>query len=347
MAAFQTLPNGKTQARVRKKGHHTHAVFDKKTDAEAWAKIEEERIEKVSAGVYETDTKITLEELIFEWAKWAKIHHKGFEVELHHLANLPLYLRRLRVKSMPREPFMKYVAELTSEGKSPATIVRRLDLLRSIVNRGIKTIPSLFGIENTIEKIDRPKLPASHFRDRTANAIEIKDLIANTGSKDYPDFLNLALETAARRGEIAGMLWEHVDFEQSIARIIDTKNGENRFLVLSPIALEVLKNRHDKRKQDAIFVFPSPKKRGAHLTPASMTKAHNRSLKKMAAGSEKLDLHLHDMRHTSATKWAKNFQDTDLMKITGHKTFTSLKRYNNKKASDLAQEMALLQKREQ
>lgn len=344
MASFQTLPNGKTQVRIRKKGHHGSEVFDTLKMAEAWAKKEEERIERASAGIFVNDSKITLEELIFEWAKWAKDAHKGFEVEQHHLANLPLYLRRLRVKSMTREPFLKYIAELTSEGKSPATIVRRLDLLRSIVNRGIKTIPSLFGIENTIEKIDRPKLPASHYRERTATNTEIQDLITNSSSKDYPDFLNIALETAARRAEIAGILWQNVEFETSTAKILDTKNGTNRLLALSPKALEILKKRYDERTKDAVYVFPSPKKIGTHLTPASMTKAHNRSLKKMAGTGNKLDLHLHDIRHTSTTNWKKaGFQTFDLMKITGHKSLASLKRYENTQTTEIAEKMALLQ----
>lgn len=345
MASFQTLPNGNVQVRIRKKGHHWSAVFSSLKIAEAEAKKEEQRIERASAGIYANDSKMTLEELIYEWAKWAKIHHKGFEVEKHHLANIPPYLLRLRVKSMPREPFMKYVAELTEAKKSPATIVRRLDLLRSIVNRGIKTIPSLFGIENTIEKIDRPKLPDSHYRERTATNTEIKDLINNSSSKDYPDFLNIALETAARRAEIAGILWENVEFETSTAKILDTKNGTNRRLALSPKAIEILKKRFDERKKDAVYVFPSPKKAGTHLTPASMTKAHNRSLKKMAGTGNKLDLHLHDIRHTSTTNWKKaGFQTFDLMKITGHKSLSSLKRYENTETTEIAQKMAAIHK---
>jgi hypothetical protein len=140
MASFQTLENGKIQARIRKKGHHASEVFENLKIAEAWAKREETRIDKAEAGIFEDDKKITIAELIIKWKTEAGYKQKGFEVNKYHLVKLPSYILNLRVKTMTRAPFERYMEESKKAGYAPATIVRRIDMLRSIVNWGIRKI---------------------------------------------------------------------------------------------------------------------------------------------------------------------------------------------------------------
>jgi len=43
-----------------------------------------------------------------------------------------------------------------------------------------------------------------------------------------------------RRGEICELRWENIDLRKKTAKLIDTKNGEDRKIPLSPKALQLL-----------------------------------------------------------------------------------------------------------
>ena len=51
--------------------------------------------------------------------------------------------------------------------------------------------------------------------------------------------VQLALETAMRRGELLRMRWEHIDLNRRTANLPDTKNGEARTVPLSSTAVAV------------------------------------------------------------------------------------------------------------
>src|SRR5262249_50266817 len=66
------------------------------------------------------------------------------------------------------------------------------------------------------------------------------DSEANRSGDPYPAAaIKLLLLTGARRGEIIGLQWEHVDFEQHCLRLQDSKTGP-KIIYLNPPALELL-----------------------------------------------------------------------------------------------------------
>lgn len=337
MASFQTLANGKIQARIRKKGHLASEVFETLKMAEAWAKREETRIDKAEAGIFEDDSKITMSELILKWAEVKKGELKGFAQVQYHLKTIPNYILMARVKTMSSKIFDRYMAE--EKGKrAEATIHRRLDQLRAIVNWGIRKIPSLQRIHNVITDIDKPKLPASNSRDRVATPKEIEQVIKNTKSKFFPDFLRLLNETAARVSELAGLRWEHVNYKAMTARIFNTKNGEDRDLLLTDKAIEILQKMEAVKKSD--WVFPSPKFKdrpiGGNAATSAMVKARKKIEK---ATGKKMNLQTHDIRHTAATRMGDVLNILELKDALGHKDIKSTSRYFNKKMTDIAQKL--------
>ena len=62
--------------------------------------------------------------------------------------------------------------------------------------------------------------------------------------------IGLAIETAARRGELHRLRWEEIDFNKSTALLLDTKNGEDREIPLSDKAEDTLKNLPRKINSD-------------------------------------------------------------------------------------------------
>ncbi|WP_236691262.1 tyrosine-type recombinase/integrase [Pseudomonas amygdali] len=54
--------------------------------------------------------------------------------------------------------------------------------------------------------------------------------------------IQLAIETAPRRGEIFELRWEHVDLDRRTAHLPATKNCLPRTVPLSPKAIQLLKD---------------------------------------------------------------------------------------------------------
>ncbi|WP_277424203.1 tyrosine-type recombinase/integrase, partial [Pseudomonas viridiflava] len=54
--------------------------------------------------------------------------------------------------------------------------------------------------------------------------------------------VQLAIETAMRRGEIFELRWKHVNLDRRTAHLPATKNGLPRTVPLSPKAIQLLKN---------------------------------------------------------------------------------------------------------
>lgn len=75
----------------------------------------------------------------------------------------------------------------------------------------------------------------------------------------------LALTSGGRRSELLGLRWRDVDFEQAIAHLRITKNGESRVLVLVPTVMEELK-RYPRGKPDEL-VFRSTR---VHYDPMGL-----------------------------------------------------------------------------
>jgi len=68
----------------------------------------------------------------------------------------------------------------------------------------------------------------------------------------YRDFFLFALVTGLRLTEAGGLRWEHVDFENKIFTAVDTKNGSDHTLPMTPFTEALLR----RRTNTTAFVFP-------------------------------------------------------------------------------------------
>ena len=341
MATFQKLGSGKIQARIRKRGKDTSQVFETLATAKKWAKREAVALDAsiFGGGSFNRQSFSVGDACIFYFEN----HVKGMKSEKEYryvMANLPSFLVGERISTLTREPGERYIAKLIADKLNPATIHRRIGVVRSAINFSIKTEVSLSGLVNPFVSIKLPKLLRTASRDRITNDDEMNEFFKRITkrSKSLSDYMILALETASRRAEITSLRWENVHFDKSIAHLIDTKNGTERDVPLSPVALETLEKR--KKEIGTEWVFPSPFDNKKPITPASISLAFRRIRKQIEEDTgKKLDLRIHDLRHTSATKWAEIFDSFDLQKITGHLDIRSMKRYVHKDAKKIAEKM--------
>ena len=134
----------------------------------------------------------------------------------------------------------------------------------------------------------------------------------------------LAIETAMRIGELCALTVNDYDPVGRSATLHDSKNGDARAVPLSKRAIEIL-NRLTEGKERDEKIFPvSAESLGLYFRDAR-NKAGVTNLK------------FHDTRHEAATRISKKLSNVlELSAVTGHRSLSSLRRYYNPTATELA-----------
>ena len=109
-----------------------------------------------------------------------------------------------------------------------------------------------------------------------------------------------------RAGEICGLTWDNVNFDERTAYLPLTKNGSSRKVPLSKKAIAILERlKEEVGNTGTCFQIES-----------KSLDATFRKLKKMAMCEH---LHFHDTRREALTRLAKKVDVMTLAKISGHK----------------------------
>lgn len=306
------------QVQIRKQGYQSISKrFDKKADADAWARMTESEMDR---GVFIDRTeaeKTTLAEILNRYLNEVSIHKLGYKQE------------RSRIKSFLAHPLaLRYLATLKSldftiyrESRlllvSGTTVNKELNLLGRIIDTARKDWS--IHMENPIRFIRRPK--SNRPRDRRLHSDELNLILKTTKSEVLSKIILFALETALRRGELANAKWSDLNHTECVLKVPETKTGEPRIIPLSRKAMEVLEALK-KGQSDSIF----------SIRADSITQAFDRACER--SGVE--NLHFHDLRHEATSRlFEKGLNPMQVSSITGHKTFEMLKRYTHLKAKDL------------
>lgn len=227
----------------------------------------------------------------------------------------------------------KYSRELaegyTPKGtkRNPATVNRYLASISVVFTYGFKVCRWLS--ENPMLQVS--KLRESRGRTRYLSPLEFENLIPSCEKSKNPylkTIVILALSTGMRKGEILGLDWEDIDFEQALVYIKDPKNGRPRYACLEPEALEPLHDLFLERNPSIPFVFPSKKRFGK----ICIRKAFDEALKR--AGIK--GFRFHDLRHTFATYGRMDGASIfELMIAMGHSTPDTTQRYSHPEESQI------------
>jgi integrase len=209
---------------------------------------------------------------------------------------------------------------------SEATARRYSNLARHIFEVAVKDWEKLD--RNPFEELGKDDKPKDGKpRDRRFKGNEY-DLMSKELSGEARVALIVFVESAMRKGELLSLEWPNVKFKGKLgsARLIETKNGEERTVPLSSIAVRELKTltRGIKGK-----VFK--------LTAAALN--HQWRKARIAIGSP--DLRVHDLRHEATSRLFedKGFNVIEAASVTGHKSLQMLKRYANLNTDLLAKKL--------
>lgn len=215
----------------------------------------------------------------------------------------------------------------------PGTVKNALELLRRIVNFGVKK-QLCDGIPFTIEMPKGAKLKTE---DLTAEQFSrLMEAIEQESNLQAANFMRMVLFTGMRRGGLFKLKWEHVDFEKNFIHIVDLKGGEDQKIPLNESARALLMEH--PRSDESPFVFPG--RNGNQRV--DIKKQVNRI--KERAGLPKDFRALYGLRHVYASMLASSGQVDlyTLQRLLTHKSPQMTQRYAHlrdealRKASNLA-----------
>jgi integrase len=128
----------------------------------------------------------------------------------------------------------------------------------------------------------------------------------------------MALTTGARLGEMLGLKWSDIDFEDRTAILHTTKNGESRVLTLAPVTIKTLL---PFREVGAGRVFPGLK---FPDKPFEFRPFWGKALE----SAEITNFRFHDLRHSAASYLVMNGATLiECAEVLGHKSLDTTKRY--------------------
>ena len=326
MATFRKR-SGSWQALVKKKGFGQIArTFDTKGEAEAWAKvIEAEMVRGVYLSQKEAEST-TLEESLDRYEREISSSKKGHLQEKKRIRTWKSHpLAKRFLASIQGKDIAAWRDARIKSGSSANTV--RLDL--AIISHLFEIARKEWGMEglkNPVKSIRLPSPPSG--RDRRLQPGELEKILESV-SEEMGQVIRFALETAMRRGELAGMTWDMVDLKKRTVTLPETKtkNGQKRIVPLSSVAVTILKDRLSTRRIDG-------KVWGIGLDAISQNFA------KACQKAGLSNLHFHDLRHEATSRLFEKGLDTmEVRTITGHKTLQMLARYTHLRAEDLVEKL--------
>ena len=228
---------------------------------------------------------------------YAELHKKPGSVrndrlllDLHILPEI----RNRKLAEITREDVTKLHQSMR---KTPYAANRMLALLSKMMNLSEK-----WGVRpdgtNPCRHVERFKEKRRQRFLSPAELVELGKALAKTEGEnvEHPSVvpaLRLLLFTGARRGEVLGLKWEHVDWRNQCLNLTESKTGP-KTIHLNPPALQVLQTLDKARPDDSPWVI-----RGNMKDRALVGLPH--AWQRIRKRAKLSDLRLHDLRHSFAS----------------------------------------------
>lgn len=233
-------------------------------------------------------------------------------------------LGTFRLSKLRREDIEQFQAERLS-AVSSGTVKKEMMRLKHILNRAV----AWRYIRDTPAK-GLPQVTPPPGRIRYLTPEERSALLQNART-DLRLYILAALQTGARRGELAALQWSDIDMKARTVTFARTKNGERRVVPLTDTL------------RDTLQALPRPldpqAKVLANLTANAVTIAFHRLADDLSIS----DLRFHDLRHdVASTLTMAGVPQRSVMEILGHKDPRMTLRYQHLTPEHLQRAMAHL-----
>ena len=290
-----------------------------KSKAEVKERIKE-ALKQANVNINLTNPEMTVKDWLTEWLDLYRSSVKrGSKAQCETIVALHLIPRigNIVLKNLTPIEVQRLVVAPLTKIRSPKTVhnihgVLHKALDQAVTLRYIATNPAngcdlpRISKKETIKPLDKP---------------DLKRLLAVLNGDPEEYLFKVALVTGLRSGELIGLTWDCVDFDNGIIRIVqqmtsprkpgedyeieETKSSNYRILSPAPITFEWLKQQQAKqatekqllekawssgRYKDLVFTMVD----GRHYTQSWVYKMFQRVLKNAGLGH----FRVHDLRHT-------------------------------------------------
>ena len=296
--------------------------FQRRVDALTWKMNFKVEAQKKKALGIEHIQSIEFNVFFQEWSEMKKNENMSTATMVSFSSVFETYLspiiKKAKLEKINQSHWQQIVNLARKNGIKEVRINFILRILKQLIRDAIKLNHLVHSPILTIKKLAEPPRALNYWLPDQVRCF----LNAN---KNNPHFLlfSFALNTGLRRGEILGLCWDKVDWDNrkiEIARtrgiygfVNTTKTKKIRHVPLSDTALEILKAL-SRQKGDSQFVFLD--KDGT--APCSIS-ALSGSFKKGVANASLPWIRFHDLRTTYASNFVMAKGDIyALSKILGH-----------------------------
>jgi integrase len=256
---------------------------------------------------------------------WAKVSKRSWQDDEERARPIKEFFKGKRLRDITPILIERYkqlrlkTKTLHKRERSPATVNRELQVLSKVFSMAYDN-----GLVETNPMRRVHKLREAPARERYLTDDEEKrlfEILVGRRAHIRP-IVVVALKTGMRQGEILGMKWENVDFEQKTIYVAHTKTGRPRKLPMSkPVEVELRSLKQDASSEEHVFSYA---RTGLKLT------TFRHAWEGACTAAKISGLRFHDLRHTFATRLrAKGVHEMDIMSLLGHTTLQMTSRYTH------------------
>lgn len=320
------------QLRLRRKGvKQQFLTFDTYEQAvQAQLKIESDLSVSIVRD-YASAAKTTLRDIMMRYRDEVVPGHKGADIErtrINRILRTEAFVDKW-LAALCTEDLQDFITDRLTE-VAPATVDRELDVISQVI-RYSADVWKIAAFESPFVGLRRPKY--FNERDRRLSQNEETHLLTAAGNDEnryIEPAMILALETAARRGELLSITRGDVNLEERYALLKETKNGRPRKVPLSKRAISVI----TQLLADCVLDDEPLLKLSANALKIAF-------FRRVVPASGVIDIHFHDLRHEAISRLAESgeFQLIELQAISGHRDTRMLLRYAHLCCGNLAEKM--------
>ncbi|SRR5665213_779379 len=272
-----------------------------------------------------TAPKITFNEAADAFMAYSRSRKKSFDRDQIYVRNLKAFFGDRPLESLNIDLVESYLNWRRKEGNTHWT-----ELKGATLNRDLACLKTLVRRALLNRKIDRNPIEGMKLfkevpRDRVLTPKEYQKLL-ELCPEHFKPIVELAYYTAMRKGEIFGLKWEQIDFQNGIITLVaeETKTHEKREIPIDERLMDILKRVPKTLGFPYLFSYRGKKMKFART-----------GFRRVCAQAGLAGFHFHDLRHCAVTNMRKaGVPESVIMSVSGHKTNAVFRRYDQIDRSD-------------
>ncbi|MBO8158860.1 site-specific integrase [Thermosyntropha sp.] len=241
------------------------------------AKAEEVRLKALYKNNNLNVNKMTLEQYLLYWLDTYKKRKIAVRTYESYKETIKVHIAKDEIGQKPfdkitPDDIQKYYNRKLDQGLSSTSVLYHHRILHAAFNQAIKARLIPWGM-NPCAAVEPPQ--KRNYKATTLSPEQVAYLLAHT--KGHPMYIAIAIAamTGARAGEVCGLKWDDIDFENKIICINKavkrengklvlgtTKNKQERYVPLTPGLAKILKKHQEEQEIIKTGLGPGYKDQG-------------------------------------------------------------------------------------